>query len=233
VLNGQRQAARAGARDVAPILLGVIPFGLVVGVAGAELGGLLTATAFSLVVFAGASQLAAIGLLAAGSPLWVVIGTGVVINLRMLLYSASLAPHVATAPRWQRGVMAYLLTDQAYALTLGKLPQVGAEAGTGARTVAYFLGAGVPLWVTWQTTTVLGALGAGALPEIVPLGLALPLVFLVLLPDSVTDRPGATAALVAAGVSVAAAGLPANAALPTAIVTGVGAGWLRQRRLGS
>ncbi len=112
-------AFRRGVRDVAPLLLGIIPFGLVAGIATVNAGlGLPTAVGLSVVVFAGASQLAALELLGQNAPLTVVVATAVVINLRLLMYSASIAPYFREfTGRW-KAVLAYVLTDQAYALSV-------------------------------------------------------------------------------------------------------------------
>jgi predicted branched-subunit amino acid permease len=104
-----------------PLLVGVVPFGLVAGVAAVD-AGLSPAAAFgmSVVVFAGASQLAVIELLRSDTPLVVVVLTGVVVNLRMLMYSASIAPYFQRyRTRW-KALLAYFLTDQAYAVAIAR-----------------------------------------------------------------------------------------------------------------
>jgi len=111
----------AGVRDVSPLLLGIVPFGLVAGIAAVNAGlGLAEAVGMSVIVFAGASQLAAIELIGSNAPLAVVVGTAVVINVRMVMYSASIAPHFADYGRRLRAGLAYVLTDQAYALSVAE-----------------------------------------------------------------------------------------------------------------
>ena len=116
-----RADLRRGVVDVAPLMLGVVPFGLVAGIAAVEAGlDLPLAVAMSVFVFAGASQLAALELLGGDAPLTVVVLTAAVINLRMLMYSASIAPYFRGLPgRWRAG-LAYLLTDQAYVLAVAR-----------------------------------------------------------------------------------------------------------------
>src|SRR4051794_11310449 len=119
---------RAGAAAVAPMLLGVVPFGLVAGVSPTTHG--LTgweAVGFSTLVFAGASQLAAIDVLGSGGAAIVAAVAAWTINLRMLLYSASLAPYVGDVPIRRRLSMAYLLTDQAYAVSITRWAAGGPE----------------------------------------------------------------------------------------------------------
>ena len=211
---------RAGVRDVSPLLLGIVPFGLVAGIAAVDAGlGLAEAVGLSVIVFAGASQLAAIELLAQNAPLAVVIGTAVVINVRMVMYSASIAPYLAEYGRRFRAGLAYLLTDQAYALSVAEYER------TPDRTRwRYYLGAAATLWVVWQITTVVGFVIGAGVPDAWGLTFAVPLVFLALLVPAMKDRPTVLAAVVGGAVAVAAAGLPMNLGLLTGAVSGIVAG---------
>jgi len=203
----------AGARAVAPMLVGVIPFGLVAGATPATNGlGGGAAIGLSTIVFAGASQLAAADALADGGSALVAIIAACTINLRMLLYSASLAPHLTHVPLRRRLFMAYLLTDQAYAVSITRWTQEadaeadaeatgGSAPNEGAR-VPYYLGAGLTLYVNWQICTVIGVLIGSAVPDSLPLDFAVPLVFLVLLVPAITSRPAAVAALVGGMVAL-------------------------------
>ena len=199
----------AGARAVAPMLVGVIPFGLVAGATPATTGlGGGTSIGLSTIVFAGASQLAAADVLADGGAALVAVIAACTINLRMLLYSASLAPHLTHVPLRQRVFMAYLLTDQAYAVSITRWAGEEVRAGEGGaavdpeRRVPYYLGAALMLWANWQVCTIVGVLIGSAVPESLPLDFAVPLVFLVLLVPAITSRPAAVAALVGGGVAV-------------------------------
>ena len=116
-------AMRAGAKAVAPQLIGVIPFGLVAGASPADGGlGVGAAAGFSTIVFAGASQLAAIDVLTHGGTVLVAVLAACTINLRMVLYSASLAPFLAKDKLRWRVLASYLLVDQVYAV--GRQPLV-------------------------------------------------------------------------------------------------------------
>lgn len=219
--------ARAGVVAILPVALGVVPFGLVFGIAAAAAGmGVVETEAFSILIFAGAAQLAAVDLLARDAAVWVAASTALVINLRMLMYGASLAPWIRGAPRWARIASAYLLTDQAYAITI----VAADELGDPRRRLAYYTGAGLTLWVTWQTCSVLGLLVGAAIPTWLPLPLVIPLVFLGLLPPSVKDRPGVVAALVGGGVATLGLHWPANAGMPAGALAGIAAGLLAERR---
>ena len=216
---------RAGIAAVAPMLVGVIPFGLVAGATPPAKG--LTgweAVGFSTIVFAGASQLAAIDALGAGASAIVAALAAWTINLRMLLYSASLAPFVASERIGIRAVMAYLLTDQAYAVSLVRWSDGGPEAAQ-SRRVPFYLGAALTLWVSWQLSTITGVLVGAAVPEDVPLEFAVPLVFLVLLVP-VLDAPPAIVAAAAGGLAaVVAAELGAGTlSIIVGAVSGITAG---------
>ncbi len=207
--------ARAGALAVAPMLIGVVPFGLVAGAAPVAEGlGTGVAIGLSTIVFAGASQLAFVDVLADGGSAVVAILAAWTINLRMVLYSASLAPSLAHEPLRRRLGAAYLLTDQAYALSVARWAEEDDEPDA---RLPYYLGAGTVLWLAWLASTIVGALVGGAVPPEVPLDFAVPLVFLVLLIPLLGTRPAAAAA-VAGGVSaVAAAEIGAG---PLSIVAG-------------
>jgi predicted branched-subunit amino acid permease len=214
----RRRSFLAGVRAIAPVLVGVVPFGLIAG-AGAVAADLSVAQALGLstIVFAGASQLAAIELLGRDAPLAVVIGTALVINLRMVMYSASIAPYFQDlSARW-RALVAYLLTDQAYALSIARFRTSGASRW-------YYLGTAVPLWVAFVIMTVVGAVAGARLPESVPLTFAVPLTFLAVLAPTVVDRPTIVAAVVGGAVASLGATLPFNIGLLVGALTGIGAG---------
>ena len=218
-----------GARDTIAIAVGIIPFGLVAGAAAVEAGyGVSGAVGFSVVVFAGASQLAAIDLLSGGSAVVVAVLTAWLINLRMVMYSAALAPWLGHEPTRRRALAAYVLTDQAFALSI-------THYGKGAPIedrLRYYLGVAVPLWVNWQITTLIGAFVGNRIPDDIPLDFAIPLCFLVLLVPAVKDKPTVVAAVVGGvgAVLVAEAGL-ADGAIVLGAVAGIAAGTLADWRL--
>jgi predicted branched-subunit amino acid permease len=208
-----RAELRAGAKAVAPMLIGVIPFGLVAGATPATTGlGGGTSIGLSTIVFAGASQLAAADALADGASAAVAVIAACTINLRLMLYSASLAPHLAAVPLRRRLLIGYLLTDQAYAVSILRWTNEAAEEQAGGlpapgleRKLPYYFGAAVTLWANWQVCTIVGVLIGSAVPESLPLDFAVPLVFLVLLVPAITSRPAAVAAGVGGGAALLAA----------------------------
>jgi 4-azaleucine resistance transporter AzlC len=213
-------AFRRGVRDAVPLLLGIVPFGLVAGIAAVNAGfGLPTAVGLSVVVFAGASQIAALELLGQSAPLSVVVATAVVINLRYLMYSASIAPYFREfTARW-KAVLAYVLTDQAYAISVASY-----RSDRAVDRKWYYLGAAVTLWVVWQVTTVAGVLLGTGVPDAWGLEFAIPLVFLAILVPAIEDRPSAVAAVVGGALAILGAGLPLNLGLLVGAAVGIAAG---------
>lgn len=204
-----RAQFRAGSIAVSPLLVGVIPFGLVAGASPKTLGlGAGAAVGFSTIVFAGASQLAAIEALGHGSSAAVAILAAATINLRMLLFSASISPYLAKVPTRQRALAAYVLTDQAYAVSLAHWQQLerdGTPPESPTERLSYYLGTGFVMWSSWQLATIAGAALGAAIPASIPVGFAVPLVFLVLLIPTMSTPPAVMAAgvggLVAMGVT--------------------------------
>ncbi|MFB6196086.1 MAG: AzlC family ABC transporter permease [Haloplanus sp.] len=219
----------AGVRSMLPLLLGLLPFGVVAGVAAVDAGlSPLQAVGLSVVVFAGAAQLAAVDLLATDAPLAVVVLTAVVINLRMTMYSASIAPYLASLRRRWAVVSAYLLTDMSYALAIAEFTD---EEETNRRW--YYLGAAGAIWAVWQVATVAGVVLGTGLPAGWNVSFAVPLVFLALLVPELTDRPRLAAALVGGGVAVGGAALPLNLGLMAGALAGVVAGVVVDGRVGA
>ncbi len=202
----RRAAIRDGFTAAAPMLIGIIPFGLVAGAAPVAAGlGISEALGLSLFVFAGASQLAVVDVLSDGGSVAIAVVTALTINLRMLLYSASLAPHLAEEPLRRRLAVSYFLVDQAYALSIVRWT---GKDDPRARLPFYF-SVGITLGTTWIASTAVGALVGSSVPDDVPLEFAIPLVFLVLLVPVLDRRPAVMAALVGGMSAVAASELGA------------------------
>jgi 4-azaleucine resistance transporter AzlC len=216
----------AGMRDQAPGIIGNVPFGLITG-AAATAAGLdpWLAIGMSIIIFAGAAQLAAIALLAQHAPALVVVLTVAVINLRMLMYSAAVAPYFRHATTGEKWLCSYLLTDHAFAfLTANRKPDEPVE-----RIVAYYLGAGATMWVIWQVSVAIGVFAGTLVPARWSLDFAIPLVFLSLVIPALTTKSHWVAAC-AAGITAAyAVSLPMRLGLVAAAIVGVVAGVLAHR----
>lgn len=217
-----------GARDAVPLLIGAVPFGLIVGVTSAALGlGALASTAASAVIFAGAAQLATYDLLGQGAPWLVVILTAALINLRFLLYSAAIAPTLAAEPRPKRLLYAYLLTDQAYALTAARsLRDPDAE-----HSGAYFFGCALAMWLMWMVATFIGAYAGAAIPAGWSLDFAVPLCFIAVLVPAIQDRAQLLCAMITGAAALLLRSAPHGSGTVASIVIGILAGAILARRL--
>ncbi|RPI22866.1 MAG: branched-chain amino acid ABC transporter permease, partial [Chloroflexota bacterium] len=202
-----------GIRAELPILVGVIPFGLIYGVLALSAGiPPASAQAMSAVVFAGSAQFVAAELFGAATPGLVIVITAGIINLRHALYSASIEPYIRhLKPRW-KWLLAYLLTDEAYAIAITRYRQEPSPADCQASEISnshwFFLGAGLALWSTWQISTAVGIFLGTQVPASWSLDFTLALTFIALVVPALKDRPSLAAAVSAGLVAVAAAGLP-------------------------
>ena len=216
-------------RGQLPLLLGVAPFGTAYGAYAIETGlsGGLT-QAMSSMVFGGASQFVAVQLIASGVPGGMIVLAVLLVNLRHMLYSASVAPHVSHLNSRWRWLLAYLLTDEAYAVGMQRY----GRDDESPRKHWFFFGAGFALWATWQATTAIGIVLGAAVPESWSLDFALPLTFIALLTPVLTTRPAFAAAGIAGVIAVAGFDWPYGTELITAIGGGLVGGMLVARLLG-
>ena len=229
-MSSRRQALAAGLRAVTPMMAAITPFGVTAGVAGLDAGlGPMLTLGMSMIIFAGASQLASIQLIDAGAAVPLVVLTALIINLRMLMYSAHLAPHFQHLPVGWRSIMAYVLTDQTYALTISRVM----THSSSDFNHWFYMGVGIPLWVVWQLSTAFGYWAGTAMPPHWELGFIVPLIFLALLMMSIHSRPGVIAAVVAGSLSVLGRGLPAGMGLTLAALAGIVAGVIAEGRRGN
>ena len=213
------EAFVAGTKAIVPVLLALLPFGLAFGATATGSGlSAVEALGMSVFVFAGAAQLAAVPLLSAGASVAIVLLTVLVINLRLTLYSVSLAPHFKRLPAGWKVLLAYLLTDQAYAATITRFDD-GETQEPDKRW--FYLGVALAIWVTWQVATVLGiALGAWA-SEGWSLDFVLPLIFIAAAVPAIKDHTTGAASLSAGVAALLCAALPLNLGLITAALVGV------------
>ena len=222
---------RAGFAGMLPAALALIPFGLVCGVAAAAAGASpLAAMGLSAIVFSGAAQILATQLYSAGAPVAVIVLACFVIGLRLVMYSAAIAPHLAPLPaRWRR-LFAFVLTDQAFAAAIPRF-----ERGDDKVPAAsYFFGGGAMLWTGWQVTNLAGYFAGNVIPASWSLEFAVPLCFITLLAPLLRDAPSIAAAAAAAVGVVALEALPMRLNIVTAGLVGIAVGTLielgRERR---
>jgi predicted branched-subunit amino acid permease len=186
----------------------------------------LAAIAMSILVFAGASMVAAAQLLASSAPAALIVLTVAIINLRLMMYSASLRPHFAGAPLGWRLGLAYLTADNVYALALGRFADHPGDPGK----LHYFLGAGVLVWIAWQLAVAAGVLVGAGVPAGWRLEFAAPLAFIAISVPLLRDRAMIAAALAGGITVVLAQGLPLRLGIIAAAVVGIAVGLIFDRR---
>lgn len=216
-----------GIKGELPILLGVAPFGMIYGVLARGAGmSAWDAQAMSSVVFAGSAQFMLVQLINLGTPALMMILTGLIINLRHALYSASISPYTKhLSPLWKAG-LSYLLTDEAYAVVV-----MHYQKKTDIKYKHwFFLGAGLVLWSCWQLSTAAGIFLGAQVPASWGLDFTLALTFIALAVPSINDRPSLLAALSAGATALLARGLPYKLGLIAAAFVGIAVGlWSEQR----
>ncbi|MCY1525285.1 Inner membrane protein YgaZ [compost metagenome] len=220
------EAFWGGVRALAPSMLGIIPFGLVTGITAIEMGmSPGTTLGMTLLFYSGSAQMAALQLLRSDAFGLVILLTALVINLRFVMYSASLAPHLHHLPRRWTWPLSYMLADQAYALSIFKL-----SSGELERFGHYFFaGTTVNMWLTWQLSVLAGACVGTGIPGNWSLDFAIPLVFLALLVPAIRNSASLCAAVVGGLVAVMAVEMSYNLGLVVASICGVVTGLLIER----
>ena len=184
----------------------------------------LVAMLMSLLVFAGASMVASAQLLASSAPVAVIIVTTLIINLRFMMYSASLRQHFAAAPLRWRLAIGYLTADTVSGLALGPFDQ------HAEHKLEYVLGAGVVVWVVWQLAVLGGVLIGAGVPASWRLEFAAPLAFIALTIPFLRERAMIVAALAAGVTVIVAHDLPLRLNIVAAAAVGITAGLLFEKR---
>ncbi|HSI60852.1 MAG TPA: AzlC family ABC transporter permease [Ideonella sp.] len=203
------------------ISLGIGAWGLVTGVAMVKTGlPIPLAVLMTLVVFAGSAQLAALPLIVAGAPIWVVWATAACVNLRFLIFSAGWRPYFGHLPRAQRIGLTYFAADLNYVCFMHRFP----EPQPAPEQVPYFLGGVAVNWAAWQVLSMLGIALADVIPTAWGLGFAGTLALLGLTGTLLSDRVTWIAAAVAACAAVAAYALPLKLNIVVAIAAAVAVG---------
>jgi predicted branched-subunit amino acid permease len=211
----------AGMRAMTPPLVGVVPFGLVTGVVSTAAGLTpLETMVMAIATFSGIVHIVSAQLYAAGAPLVVIVATIAVLSLRLVIYSAGLAPWLAHLPlRWKL-LVAYFLTDHAYALSVVEFTH---HPERGNRQW-YIAGGGAISWVVWTLAVGAGVVLGAQVPAAWGLDFTFALTFLALLMVVLHDRPGVAAAVVGGLAAIAAFHLPLKLGLIVAALTGIAAG---------
>jgi predicted branched-subunit amino acid permease len=214
--------ARAGLRDFLPVSVGMVPWALATGMAMVSVGFTpLQAMGMNVIVFAGTAQLGTLPLIAAGAPLWLIVITALVLNLRFLIFSAAIAPgfrEVGTPTRWLSG---YLLVDGVFATCLNKM----LAADDRHWRLGYYLAPSLCSWLLWQIFGLTGVLAAGSIPKSWSLEFMATIALIVLLVPIAKLRPMLVAALTGGIMAVVLRSMPLKLGVIAGIVAGIGAGF--------
>lgn len=223
-----------GVRESAPLLMVIAPFGMLFGIVSSDAGlNLLETMSLSALVLAGAAQFTVVQLVSEQAPTLVVIATALAVNMRLAMYSAALTPWLGRTPWWMRGIVAYTLVDQSFAMctTLyARYPDL-----TIRTRLAYYFGVSTNACVPWVAVTWIGATMGEAIPSWMALDFALPITFLALIGPMLQTLPHVVAALVSVAGALVLAGVPYNIGLLIAAGLAMFAGaqteqWLERRR---
>ena len=214
-----RPTFREGVVTMAPMALGIGAWGLMTGVAMVKSGmSVFEAVAMTLLVYAGSAQRAAIPLLGAGAPAWVVLATGFCVNLRFVVFSLHLRPYLMHMPRWRRMLHGYLTADLSYAVFTTRYPVPPTDEAEQQAQEAYLTGGYFITWCAWMGMSAVGIALANFIPQAWGLGFAGVLSLVGILCSMATTRLRVLSALIAGATAVAAYALP----LKLNIVTGIG-----------
>ena len=177
-MSKKKENLLKGFYDVSPLLLPVVPFGIIFGAIGIELGfGPYITYATSIIIFSGASQIVFFQLLSNGASSLIAITSSSVVSTRHLLYGAVVAQYLSKLSLMWKIFLSYLLTDQAFAVS----QEFFKKNSNDEYKHYHLLGAGLTLWTVWQLTTVIGILLGSIVPEELGLSFTIPLTFLALL----------------------------------------------------
>jgi predicted branched-subunit amino acid permease len=220
--HAQHPAFRVGAMDLLPAAPGIAAWGLMTGVAMVQSGlSTFEALLMSLIVFAGSSQLAAVPLLLAGAPMWVILATAFCVNLRFVVFSAHLRPYVMHLPLWRRLISGYFTADLTYVMFIKRYPQTSTDPAQIQAQQAYLAGNCLVNWLSWVCFSVLGVALAHVIPPRWGLGFAGNLALLGILCSLASSRLRVVAAAAAGAAAVAAYALPLKLNILVAIAVAV------------
>jgi len=223
MMTPPRSALLRGCLASAPFVIVVVPFAVLFGVVATEAGlDLLQVLLFSVSIFAGASQFAALQLMQDQAPVLIILATSLAVNLRLLMYSVAMAPHLGAAPLGTRVLMAYFMVDQSFAAS-----QVEFEARPDlplSEKIAFFFGTVIPIAPLWFASTMVGAMLGQAIPPDYAIDFAVPITFLAITAPMLRSIPHIVAAGVSITMTLVLVGLPYGTGLLVAAVLAMAAG---------
>jgi predicted branched-subunit amino acid permease len=211
-----------GFRSILPIISGIIPFGAVMGSAFADAKlSFFDAMFMNMSVYAGASQLATVDLMKVNAALLVVIATGLIINLRFLLYSAAMAPYLRDSSPWIKFICAFTLTDQSYAAMTANHDKISSNK----EAVEFYLGTAACMMLSWHASVVAGYVFGNFAPATLSLDFAIPLSFVALLMPTIKSKKHIAVALFSTVLSVLFYSFPLKTGMMATALLSIALAW--------
>jgi 4-azaleucine resistance transporter AzlC len=228
----QKQEFLAGMKATIPMIIGAMPFGVILGAVAVTGDSSLSPTAtigMSLFVFAGSAQFIAAGLVSEGIGVGLIIFTTFIVNLRHALYSASLAPYTKHLPQRWLLPLAFWLTDESYAVAISRYNQ----SDESPYKHWFYLGSTILMYCNWQLCTILGVIAGKAIPDATSWGLdfAMVVTFIGIVVPLVVNRPMVVSVVVAASTAILFDPLPNKMGLMIASLLGIVAGYLAETHM--
>ena len=210
-----------GIKAMLPIITGVIPFGLVMGTVSATSGlDLLQSIGMNIFVFAGASQLVAVDLMGIKTGIIIVVATALIINLRMILYSAALSDLVKDLPTPMKALVSYWVTDQSYSVLVANQENLNSKKDK----VAFYIGASFIMYFTWQVSVLFGFYFGNFAPKSLSLEFAVPISFVCLVLPTIKNKNYLIVGIVSATLAVFLKSMPYNLGLLTSAFIAIAVG---------
>ena len=219
-----------GAIDTIPLIVGAIPFGIIYGTLSQSSDlSIYGALALSSIVFAGSSQFVALGLIASGSSIFIIIATTFLINLRHLLYSFSLRHHLSHLPQKWKIPLSFGLTDETFAVTFKHY----SNKCSHNLKHWYFLGSFIFFYLNWQICTITGIIFGSSFPEIKNWGLefAMSATFIGIVIPYLKSKPMIVTAIASSTLVLILKDLPNNLGLIISSIIGISIGVLIELKL--
>ena len=227
-MSDRRKEFLAGGRDTFPLMLGAFPFGMIYGALAVTAGLSKSATiTMSALVFAGSAQFIAVGLVAAHAPVAIIILTTFIVNLRHMLYSATLLPYLKNLPQRWRIPLAFWLTDETFAVTVHRYRR----EDSAAYGHWYQLGSSIAMYLNWQFWSFIGLFLGDRIPDASNWGLdvAMPITFIGMIIPFVKSWPMGVCILTAGAASLVTLSLPYKLGIMVSAFAGIAAGLLTER----
>uniref|UniRef100_UPI003784A47C AzlC family ABC transporter permease n=1 Tax=Caenimonas koreensis TaxID=367474 RepID=UPI003784A47C len=230
--NYTHPAFREAARDMLPLATGIAAWGLMTGVAMVKSGmSVFEALAMTLLVYAGSAQLAAIPLIVASAPMWVILATAFCVNLRFVVFSLHLRPYLMHMPRWRRLVNGFMTADMSYAMFTRRFPHPPTTPEEEHQQEAFLCGNYFVTWASWMASSVIGIVLGNLIPTSWGLGFAGVLCLVGILCSLANTPLRRLSAVIAGAAAVATYALPLKLNIVAAIAITVAIAFVLDKKL--